>query len=83
LAPCEILWRDKGAYPIRSSSNPLQDFERKTHRRLSGAVLSHQQDRRVATEGQLEILQAPEIMNVETTYHRQAILRLLSDMLNQ
>ena len=82
-AACEVLWSDKGAYSIRSSSNLLQNFEPKTHRRLSGTVFSHQQDRRVATERQLEILQAPEIVDVETTYHRQTIVRLISAVVNQ
>src|SRR5437667_7225466 len=41
----------------------------KSHRCLARAVFPNEQDRRKARDWQLEVFQAPEIMNVKASYH--------------
>jgi hypothetical protein len=53
----------------------LQDFKRKTYGRLSRAILADQQNRRAIRDWQLKILQAPEVVDVQSANHKQMILR--------
>ena len=69
----QILRADKIAYAVCSTRDFLQNFQRHPNGRLARTILPYQKDGRHLIEPQLEILQAPEIMDVDFTYHVESI----------
>jgi hypothetical protein len=74
LATSEIIRLHQIIHPIRSPGNFLKDFKGESDRRFAGAILANQQSGLAIRQRQFEILQAAEIMNVESAYH-DAIIR--------
>jgi hypothetical protein len=48
----------------------VTDLLQYLHRRFAQAVIANQQERRLAQDRQFKILQAAEVMNVKSTYHK-------------
>ncbi len=65
----QVLGFDQFSDPVGASRDLLKNFQCEANRRLACAVLTDQQDRGTARDWQLEILQASEIMNIQSVDH--------------
>src|SRR5439155_2631140 len=60
-------------HTIRAPPNLLKQFECQTNGCFAASILSNQQCRRLASDRQLEIFQASEVVDVKTADHKRMI----------
>ena len=78
----KVLRLNKIAGSIRASGDFLQNLQCTSDGCLSNSVLSDQQDRRLTRDWQLKVLKASKVMNVQSSYHKRMIARLLAWSIN-
>src|SRR5260370_3435031 len=70
----EILRLHEVAYPVRTSSDPLQNLQRQADSCFARSVFPNEQGRRMARDRQLEIFQTAKVMNIQTANHGRMIV---------